>query len=248
VTFRVNTREPGTSDKETVRLLREALTRRSRAKPRNLPLKWCGYEVALRKMMGQLGRQTLSLQECEFVGYKLGFDLPSLKACLQYLRQLHIISFYDVLPDVVFASSQVILDKITELITYSLELKKGSCALLGAERKYLHQGILSRDILESEACSNHYSEYFTPGDLLKVLKSLLIVTEVGADEYLMPCVLEVSNIFPSPPPPKDSIRSSFILHFSKKSPLIGIYCCTISSLMTSPSMTYFLMSSLPALK
>ena len=233
VTFRVNARTPSEDDYQTTASLKDALTSRSRAQPRNLPLKWCGFEVALRKMMLQLDCQILSLRECEFMGFQLGFDAPSLKACLNYLRQLHIISLYDVLPNVVFGSCQVILDKITELVTLSLELKKGKRPLTGVERKFHQQGILSLDILHFEACSKHYSsKHFTPENLLKVLKSLFIVTEVGPGEYLMPCVLEVSDIYPSPPVPKGNVRSSFVLHFSKKSPMLGIYCCTISYLLT----------------
>ena len=233
VTFRVNARTPTEDDYKTTASLKDALTSRSRAQPKNLPLKWCGFEVALRKMMVQLERQILSLRECEFMGFQLGFDAPSLKACLNYLCQLHIISLYDVLPNVVFGSCQVILDKITELVTLSLELKKGKRPLTGVERKFHQQGILSLDILHSEACSKHYSsKHFTPEDLLKVLKSLFIVTEVGPGEYLMPCVLEVSDIYPSPPVPKGNVKSSFVLHFSKKSPMLGIYCCTISYLLT----------------
>ena len=232
-TFRVNARTPTAADYKITKQLKDALMSRSRVKSRNLPLKWFGYEVALCKVMEKLNRQILSLQECEFVGHKLSFDPPSLKACLNYLRELHIFSFYDVLPNVIFGSCQVILDKITELVTLSLELKKGKHALCGLERKFHEQGIVSLDILHSKACSKHYSsEYFTPEDLLKVLKSLFIVTDVGPGEYLMPCVLEVSNIYPSPPVPKGNVRSSFVLHFSKKSPMLGIYCCTISYLLT----------------
>ena len=231
VTFRLNARTPSDIDYDTARRLKDALMSQSQVKPKNLPLKWCGFEVSLRKLMEALARQTLSLQECEFVGYKLGFDVPSLKACLQYLRQLHILSFYDFLPNVIFGSSQVILDKITELITYNLELKKGNRPLTGADRNFLQQGILSLDILRSETCSKHYNNLFTPECLLKVLKSLFIFTDVGIGEYLMPCVLEVSDIFPPLPPNKSTIRSSFILHFFKKSPMLGIYCCTVSYLL-----------------
>ena len=229
VTFRLNARKPTETDYLSARKLKDALTTQSRVKPKNLPLKWCGYEVALRKLMEQLKRQTLTIQECEFIGYKLGFDPPSLKACLNYLRQLHIITFYDILPSLVFGS----FDKITELVTLSLKLKKGDWITTGAERRFHQQGILSLDILHSEACSKHYSnKHFTPEDLLKVLKSLFIVTEVGPGEYLMPCVLEVSDIFPSPQSAVSKVRSSFVLHFSKKSPMLGIYCCTISYLLT----------------
>ena len=240
VMFRVNARTPAESDFETVGKLKDALMSQSRIKPRNLPLKWCGFEVALRKMMQELRRQILSLQECQFIGHKLGFDPPSLKACLNYLRELHIISFYDVLPNVIFGSCQVILDKITELVTLSLELEKGNRTTFGIDRKFHQQGILSLDILRSEACSKHYgSKHFTEEDLLKVLKSLFIVTEVGPGEYLMPCVLEVSDIFPSPQSAVSKVRSSFVLHFSKKSPMLGIYCCTISYLLTKAGWKLF---------
>ena len=111
-------------------------------------------------MMEQLNRQVLSLQECQFIGSKLGFDAPSLKACLDYLRQLHIVSFYDVLPNVIFASCQVVLDKITELVVYSLELKEGERVSTWADRKFTQQGILSLEILQSKACSKHYNKYF----------------------------------------------------------------------------------------
>ena len=42
----------------------------------------------------------------------------------------------------------------------------------------------------------------------------------------------MSSIYPSPSLAKGSVRSSFALHFSKKSPMIGIYCCAVSYLMS----------------
>ena len=229
--FRVNARTPAERDFETVRQVKEALISRSRAKPRNLPLKWCGLEVALRVMMEKMGRLVLSRKECEFVGHKLGFDPPSLKAALNYLRELNIIWFHDALPHVVFGSLQVIVTKITELVAFCLELKKEGCALSRAERKFVQQGVISLAMLAT--FPKHYrSGLFSPENLLKILKSVLIVTEVEPDEYLVPCVLEVSSIYPSPALPEGSVCSSFALHFSKKSPMMGIYCCTVSYLMS----------------
>ena len=75
-------------------------------------------------------------------------------------------------------------------------------------------------------------ELFLPEDLLKVLISQLVVSAVGPKEFIMPCVLEVCSIYPSPPITEGNVRSSFILHFSKKSPMFGVYCCTISSLLS----------------
>ena len=44
--------------------------------------------------------------------------------------------------------------------------------------------------------------------------------------------IHVSDIYPSPPVPKGNVRSSYVLHFSKNSLVHGIYCCTISYLLT----------------
>ena len=233
ITFRINARNPSKEDFEKVDQLKQSLMDLSRAKSRNLPLKWHGYDVALHMLMEELKRYALSRKECDFVGHKLGFDLPSLNAALDYLRQLNIIAYYDVLPNVVFGSSQVILDKITELVHYSLKLKKGKRALNGAQRKFVQQGIVSLQFLHSPHVNEHYiPELFQPEDLLKVLISQLVVSAVGPKEFIMPCVLEVSSIYPSPPITDGNVRSSFILHFSKKSPMFGVYCCTISSLLS----------------
>ena len=233
-TFRINARIPKKQDFDKVHKLKGALLEKSRVKSKPLPLKWHGYEVALQMLMQELKQPALSRKECEFIGSKLGFDHTCLSAALDYLRQLNIIAYYDELPNVIFGNSQVILDKITELVRYNLELKKGQSALGGAERKFIQQGIVSLQFLRSPSLAMHYiPELFQPEDLLKVLISQLVVSAVSAKEFIMPCVLEVSTIYPSPPIPKDSVCSSFILDFSKSSPMFGLYCCTISSLMTA---------------
>ena len=233
VTFKINARTPEKTDFEKVDQLKKLLLERSRVKPKDLPLKWYGYEVALHLLMEELGRQCLSRKECEFIGRKLSFDAPSLNAALEYLRQLNILSFFDSLPSVVFGSSQVILDKITELVTYNLELKDYTGAMSGDKRKFLQQGIISLEILKSPKLSKHYIEgLFEPCHLLDILVSKLVVTKIGEHEYFMPSVMDVKDIYPFSQLPNGYRESSFAIHFSKKIPMVGIYCCTIAYLIT----------------
>ena len=88
----------------------------------------------------------------------------------------------------------------------------------GAQRKFLQQGIVSLEILQSRELATHYVEgLFEAHHLLKILVSKLVVTEVSKNEFMMPSVMEVSDIYPSPRISEDTIRSSFVLHFSDKS-------------------------------
>ena len=66
-TFRINARNPGVQDFQRVNELKGALMSRSRVKPRDLPLKWHGLEVALHMLMEELKRQSLSQKECELL-------------------------------------------------------------------------------------------------------------------------------------------------------------------------------------
>ena len=50
--------------------------------------------------------------------------------------------------------------------------------------------------------------------------------------YIVLSVLEVSSIYPFSPVLEGNIHSSFILNFSKTCPMFGVYCCTVSSLMS----------------
>ena len=230
VTFRINARTPTPDDFDMVDKLKSLLINESHVQSKNLPLSWFGYEVALHSLMQELDRQCLSKKECEFIGHGMGFDTYSLNAALQYLCELNIISFFDAVPDIIFGSSQVILDKITELVTYNMELKDTK-GMTGVERKFLKEGVVSLEILKK--LSKHYEEgLFEPHHLLMILVSKLVVTKVGHNEFMMPCVLEVSNIYPPPKLHDCNFISSFVLHFYKKSPIIGIYCCTLSYLMT----------------
>ena len=230
--FQINARIPMKEDFDRVEKLKGALVENSKVHPRDLPLKWHGLEIALHVLMEKLDRQALRRDECEVIAYNLSFDLNSLNEALDYLHKLNIIAYYrDVLPNVIFGSSQVVLNMITELVRHSLKLKEES-GLSGEKRDFIHRGIVSLQFLRSSGFEKLYiTDLFQPEDLLEVLKSQLVISPVGEAEFIMPCVLEVKNIDSIP---EDSEHSSFILNFSKKkSPMFGVYCCTVSSLISN---------------
>ena len=230
--FPINAKHPEKEDFEIARKLKEVLIVRSRVQLKKLPIKWRGLELVLHMMMENLHRKVLSREECEYVAHKLHFDLESFKAALLYLSQLNIIAYYEKLPSIIFGSCQVILDKITEIIHYCLQLKKGTLVATGMDRKLVNQGIVSRELLKSKTFPKHSEkQIFGPQELLTVLEDLLVIGKIDSDEYLMPCVLDISCIYPSPQAADGFTQESFILLFPKHCSMLGIFCAACSFLL-----------------
>ena len=232
--FPVNAKTPRPQDEEVAAELREVVVKRSSVKPKRLPLRWHALELALQKLMLELGRGVLRKTECLAVARRFHFDHESFEEALQYLDQLNILFYYrDVLPNVVFCNAQVILDKITELVQYNYHLRTDpnqGRATLGKLLRFRDQGIVTLDFLKQERFARHYVPgLFTTVELLKLFKKLLIVSQVNKEEYLMPCLLPVADQ-PSLLAPCSSIPS--LLLYFPHSPLVGVFCALIAYLLS----------------
>ena len=232
--FPVNAKTPRPQDKEVASELREVVVKRSSVKPKRLPLRWHALELALQKLMLELGRGVLSKTECLAVARRFHFDHELFEEALQYLDQLNILFYYKhVLPNVVFCNAQVILDKITELVEYNYHLRTDpnqGRATLGKLLRFRDQGIVTLDFLKQERFARHYVPgLFTAVELLELFKKLLIVSEVTKEEYLMPCLLPVADQ-PSLLAPCSSIPS--LLLYFPHSPLVGVFCALIAYLLS----------------
>ena len=232
--FPVNAKTPEPEDKEVASELRNVVVKRSLVKPKKIPLRWHALELALQKLMHELGRGVLSKTECLAVARRFHFDHESFEEALQYLDQLNILFYYkDVLPDVIFCNPQILLDKITELVEYNYHLRTDPSqgrATPGKLLRFRDQGVVTLDFLKQEGFARHYvPDLFTAVELLKLFKKLLIVSQVTKEEYLMPCLLPVADQ-PSLLAPCSSIPS--LLLYFPHSPLVGVFCALIAYLLS----------------
>ena len=123
--FPFNGKDPDDTDEAVLEELRTTLMNNPTGKKRKLPLKYHGLEIALLKLMQRLDRQVLSREECLQIAIDIQFDEDSFEVALQFLSDLNIIYYNrEVLPEVVFGSSQVILDKLSEIVISSLRLRE----------------------------------------------------------------------------------------------------------------------------
>ena len=232
--FAVNTKTPGPQERKIAAELRRVIVERSRVKPKQIPLRWHALELALQKLMLELGRGVLSKAEGLAVARRFHFTDESFEEALKYLDSLNILFYYkDVLPNVIFCDPQVLLDKVTELVEHSYRLQTGACQYIAAAgdlRKFRDQGIVSLELLSKKEFRRHYVHgLFSPGELLRLFKKLLIVSPITEEKFLMPCLLRVTQE-PTPFTPSSSVPP--LLFYFPHSPLLGVFCALVAYLLS----------------
>ena len=229
----INAKTPGPLDKKLACDLRKAIEKRSLAKSHPIPLQWHGLDGALQDWAIVQRRGVLSKEECLEVAQTLHFTPESLEKALVYLSQLKQLCYYSFLPNIVFANSQVLLDKISELVRFHYHLREAPSSDVLADgrlKMFRDQGLVSLDLLKKKRFSAHYvSELFGPEQLLLVLENLLIVAKVSDEDYLMPCLLphvEGERIAQCP----STSLSPLLVHFTG-GPRLGVFCHLLAYLL-----------------
>ena len=232
VIFPVNAKEPGDHKKEVAAYLRK-LIERCAPEATKLPIWWYVLELMLQQLSGLLERGVLSYDECFMIAHKLKFEEEAFREALKYLHELNLFLYYPtILPKVVFSDPQVPLDKLTELVQRSYELRSGTKAR-GDWLPFRDRGIVQEKFLHDPHFSAHYVEgLFSPSDLLKLFQELLILSPLSQTEYLMPCLLE--TLLPARLEEHRSMGSEvspLLIHFPHGWPRSGVFCCLVAHLL-----------------
>ena len=232
--FPINAKTPGNDDRKVMGNLRQLMIRKLQQLPRKrIPLRYFSLENAFQRLAKYQRKAILSIDECLKEAAAYYFTRESLNDVLQYLHSLKliIILYYkDILPDVVFIDAQVLLNKITELVEYSIELRakpRSQPVAAGSLEKFKTCGIVTTEIL-SQFTSGYVPGLFEEKHLILVFKKLLIVAEIGKGKFLMPCLLEeekVQILF-------NSVAPALFFYFGRNGPKLGVYCFLLASLIT----------------
>ena len=232
--FAINAKIPGNDDRKLMDNLRQRMIKELQKIPKKkIPLRYFSLEIAFQRLAKYQRRAVLSIDECLKEATAYHFTRESLDDVLQYLHNLKLIMYYkDILPDVVFVDAQVLLDKITELVEYSIELRakpSSQGVVAGSLEKFKTCGIVTTEIL-SQFTSGYVPGLFEEKHLILVFKKLLIVAEIGKGKHLMPCLLEeekvkiYSNLETGIP--------ALLFYFGENGPKLGVYCFLLASLIT----------------
>ena len=237
--FAINAKCPGDDDQAVLADLRYLMLYELQKLPRvRIPHRYFALEMAFQRLAKYQTKAVLSKEECFKEATKFHFTRESFEDALQYLRVHKLIMHYsELLPEVVFINSQVILDKITELVEHSLTLRaelptqiQATRSVRGCQELELC-GIITQDIL-SQFKSGYIPKLFEEDHLILLFKHLLIVAEVGEGKYLMSCLLE-EEVVPHPLSFRASqVVAPLLFYFGEDGPKLGVYCCLLSALIT----------------
>ena len=231
--FAVNVKTPGNEDWQIVGDVRDMMIAELLKVPKHeLPLRYFALENAFLRLSKYQHKTVLSKEECFKEATAFHFTKESFEAALKYLHGLKLIFHYEeVLPDLVFLNAQTLLDKISELVEYSLTLKSHAITVTGDLEEFKAYGIVTLDLL-SRFQSHYVPNVFTEKELILILKYLRILAEVGEDKYLIPCLLKVGDLYHVSPHVAVHNIPALLLYFGPDGSKLGVYCCLITTLIT----------------
>ena len=244
VIFPINAKNPEEEDWEVAASIRKLISDKESAPPPfRIPVGWFLLEQDIRKFAADRGRRVASKNECRQIAARLKINDESLEAALAYLHKLNIYLYYpDFLPEVVFCESQVVLDKITELVAFSYQLRRRSDSrdpFVGWWLRFRDEGVVTREIFHQERFSKHYvSGLFTPDNLLHLLQGLLMVaptTYYGYTEFFMPSLLPsmTQEDISKYRLPTTSTVAPLLMYFPDGCAPNGIFCALVVYLLST---------------
>ena len=237
--FAVNVKTPEDKDRKMIGYVRERMIKELRKLPQQkIPLKYFALENAFLRLAKYQRKGVLSKEDCFREAESYHFTMESFETALQYLHGLKLIFYYkEVLPEVVFIDAQIILDKITELVEFSLSSQSKPVYELSISmdikefQEFKAYGIVTLELL-SQFSSHYVPGLFMQRQLVLVLEYLRVIAEVGKGKYLMPCLLRVSTIPRPLPHSAGTSISALLFYFGPNGPKLGVYCCLLASLIT----------------
>ena len=233
--FALNAKEPEDVDRQKADELIDLMMDGSFARSITIPVSYYGVESTLKQKVQESNQIAFPESEILSEVAHYHFDKESLKGALRYLHDIkRIFYFEEDFPNVVIGEPQAVLDKLTELVAYHIELTTNpekQEALEGKWKKFSQCGILNIDCLKKFP-GQYVEGVFSPADMMKLFEKLFIVSEVNQGEYLMPCVLPMDPQTSCNPECETQSVPPMVLHFTRGVPRHGVYCGTICHVMT----------------
>ncbi|CAI8029193.1 hypothetical protein GBAR_LOCUS16593 [Geodia barretti] len=234
--FEINGLTPDKDDKRMAEAIRECIVHECPSRREKTPWRWHVFNHKMKSIARRMKRNVLSREECLKIAASVGLDKESFQLSLEFFHNLSLIFYYpSILPDVVFVDPQVLLDKVSELVQFTFELKDPSAKdslLPHGWQQYKNNAQITEKFLENKRFSSHYHEtVFTRKHLTTLLERLLVFARLSPDTWFMPCVLK--HLKPEEIRPHCVSPSPLVVHFADGGPQHGVCCSLIAHVLST---------------
>ena len=150
IPFVLNLKEPDSTDLTKLDLIRNRISESGVGEVVETPSSFLIFEQELVEFAKKVaGKDILSLEQCLQVGSKLKMESEVVKAALIFFhRQITLLYFRYVLPNVVFAKPQVPLDFINSIVQFSYKVASGETSCITPKlASSLRDGIITEENL-----------------------------------------------------------------------------------------------------
>lgn len=256
----IDCKNPKQDDLDVIDEFRKCVVKQAANVPTtDLPIMWFILEQCIRQHAKDNELAYVHRDFCMVKARELRMDETNICSILEHLVKLNIFRCYQCLPELIFIDN-VVLEKITELVKHSYELKKG-LFLKKPSLDFMKKGIVSKVYLSSKL---HFTGKFTLDYFLQILRELLVIadfhnqpsptstmggapgqqplsnlkqvkggasTESGPSDFFMPCLLEALSEEELRASPKHSESLPPLLICFKDCLPNGLFTSLIVSLM-----------------
>ena len=143
---------------------------------KHVSLSWHMLGHAIKKVMRHNNRRFISKQEVLIISTEFRLSTNDLEIALLNLHISGLILYFgNVLPNVIFKDSTVLIELIAQINLYAMQHNDGAAII---------------PITAFEVCEDVYAGgLFTSKDAISLFKDLYILMELGKSLFLMPCLL-----------------------------------------------------------
>ena len=240
--FTMNAKEPEGKDTATANTIRKRITEvcsgeREKVK---IPLRWHTLDHRSRKISDSLKRKVLSREEYGEIAKSLNIDHKSCEGALNFFSGLNTIFYFpNVLPHLAFLDTQILLDKLSELVAKSYRMSHKPTQSIPDQatvpQKYHFQfRDLARVTVEllNEFKEHYHPPLFTSEDLAILFEKLLIFGKLEEGAYFVPSILpslEEKMVEQH----CEKKERALVIYFPDGGPKNGIFCSTVSFLLSN---------------
>ena len=237
--FPMNAKNPEDRDRKTADEIRREITEKCPWEKVTIPIRWYNLDHQSRRISDHLNCKVLSREEYGKIAQELNIGDESCEGALEFFNSLNTIFYFPkFLRDVVFLEPQILLNVLNELVAMKYRANEYAKKPKKSDIQFQDVAQVTEELL-SEFKEYYHPPLFTALKLAKLFEKLLIFGKLGEKEWFVPSILpslkeeEVEQY-------RVSKEKALLIHFQDGGPQNGIFCSTVSFLLSPQNTSHCL--------